>query len=100
MSIVMFIILYIVLLQCIEILGKGCLNAEMMTQLMQILDKQLKSHFERQNERQEKRKDEDYDDVTEEQLMEEVRTLCFTIMTYLLCKLKIHFLNKLFIVGI
>lgn len=59
------------LAKCVEILGKGCLSTEMMNQLMQILDKQLKNHFERQDERQDKRKDEDYDEVTEEQLLEE-----------------------------
>ncbi|KAL4220293.1 Importin-5 [Mactra antiquata] len=59
------------LAKCIEILGKGCLNGEMMQQLTQILQKQFDLHFEKQTERQEKRKDEDYDEVTEEQLLEE-----------------------------
>lgn len=35
-----------------------------MAELLKILDKQLKEHFEREVERLEKRKDEDYDEVS------------------------------------
>ncbi|KAL3846795.1 hypothetical protein ACJMK2_017751 [Sinanodonta woodiana] len=59
------------LARCIELLGKGCLSSENISQLLQILDKQLKEHFTRQEERQEKRKDEDYDEIVEETLLDE-----------------------------
>lgn len=59
------------LAKCVEILGKGCLTADYMQQTLAILDKYLVQHFERQAERQEKRMDEDYDEVTEEQLLQE-----------------------------
>lgn len=49
--------------QCIEFLGNGCLSEEAMQELLKILDKLLKEHFERAVERLEKRKDEDYDEV-------------------------------------
>lgn len=50
--------------QCIETLGNGCLSEPHMAELLKILDKQLKEHFEREVERLEKRKDEDYDEVS------------------------------------
>lgn len=59
------------LAQCIEVLGKGCLPEEHMSDVIQILDKKLKEHFERAQERQEKRKDEDYDEMVEEALLDE-----------------------------
>ncbi|XP_013418000.1 importin-5-like isoform X1 [Lingula anatina] len=59
------------LAQCIEKLGNGCLNDHQMSELVRILDKTMKDHFERQAERQEQRKDEDYDDVVEESLLDE-----------------------------
>ncbi|XP_071539871.1 importin-5 [Panulirus ornatus] len=55
----------------IEVLGMGCLTNDQMTELIRILDKSLKEHFERAVKRQEKRKDEDYDEVVEEQLLDE-----------------------------
>ncbi|XP_075236845.1 karyopherin beta 3 [Lycorma delicatula] len=57
--------------KCIEFLGNGCLSEEAMKELLRILDKLLKEHFERADERLEKRKDEDYDEVVEEKLVAE-----------------------------
>merc|ERR1712106_410482 len=57
--------------KCIEVLGLGCLTNDQMGELMRILDKSMKEHFERAVKRQEQRKDEDYDDVVEEQLLDE-----------------------------
>uniref|UniRef100_A0A1W7RAB9 Importin-5 n=1 Tax=Hadrurus spadix TaxID=141984 RepID=A0A1W7RAB9_9SCOR len=59
------------LAQCIEVLGQGCLIDEHMNEVIRILDKKLKEHFERAQERQEKRKDEDYDEMVEEILLDE-----------------------------
>ncbi|XP_034952088.1 importin-5 [Chelonus insularis] len=59
------------LAKCIELLGAGCLNAAQMAEILRILDKLLNEHFERAVARLEKRKDEDYDDVVEEQLVDE-----------------------------
>ncbi|CAB3366645.1 Hypothetical predicted protein [Cloeon dipterum] len=57
--------------KCIETLGEGCLTEATMTELIRILDKLLKEHFTHAEDRQEKRKDEDYDEVVEEQLVDE-----------------------------
>ncbi|KAA0204007.1 hypothetical protein HAZT_HAZT011606 [Hyalella azteca] len=57
--------------KCIEVLGSGCLSEEQTTELVKMLDKVLTNHFERANKRHEKRKDEDYDEVVEEQLLDE-----------------------------
>lgn len=51
------------LARCIEILGVNCLNEETMKELLQIIDKLLKTHFERAVDRREKHLDEDYDEV-------------------------------------
>jgi len=51
------------LARCIEVLGNGCLSPEAMQEILRILDKLLKDHFERAAARLEKRKDEDYDEV-------------------------------------
>lgn len=51
------------LAQCIETLGNGCLTEESMTELLRILDKMLKEHFERAQDRLKKHLDEDYDEV-------------------------------------
>nr|CAG4640621.1 EOG090X00U8 [Eulimnadia texana] len=59
------------LAKCIETLGKGCLSDASMGELVNIMGRLLKEHFERSVERQEKRKDEDYDEVVEEQLIDE-----------------------------
>ena len=50
--------------KCIEVLGIGCLNNDQMTELVRLLDKALKEHFERSVKRQEQRKDEDYDEAS------------------------------------
>ncbi|XP_076311257.1 importin-5-like isoform X2 [Tachypleus tridentatus] len=57
--------------KCIEVLGRGCLREEHMAELLKVLDKSLGDHFERARERQEKRKDEDYDELVEEELIDE-----------------------------
>ncbi len=44
------------LAKCIETLGSGCLNEEMMTELVKILDRLMKDHFTRSTERQVKKK--------------------------------------------
>ncbi|XP_064638859.1 importin-5-like [Lineus longissimus] len=59
------------LAKCIENMGNGCLTAEQLVELMRVLDKIIKEHFQKQAERQEQRKDEDYDEVVEENLMNE-----------------------------
>ena len=51
------------LAKCIESLGSGCLNDELMAELVKILDRLFTEHFQRSQERLEKRKDEDYDEV-------------------------------------
>jgi len=65
--------------KCIETLGNGCLSEPHMAELLKILDKQLKDHFEREVERLEKRKDEDYDEVVEEQLADENNDDIYTL---------------------
>ncbi|KAG7160960.1 Importin-5-like 1 [Homarus americanus] len=57
--------------KCIEVLGMGCLTNDQINELIRIIDKSLKEHFERAVKRQEQRKDEDYDEVVEEQLLDE-----------------------------
>ncbi|CAH1781938.1 unnamed protein product [Owenia fusiformis] len=57
--------------QCVERMGNGCLSAEVMAELLRILDKTLKDHFMKQQSRQDVRKDEDYDEVVEETLLDE-----------------------------
>lgn len=55
--------LVLFLLQCIEVLGLGFLSQEAMQEMLRILDRLIKDHFERAEARVEKRKDEDYDEV-------------------------------------
>ncbi|XP_049800660.1 importin-5 [Schistocerca nitens] len=57
--------------KCIETLGSFYLTAETVGELIRIVDKIMKDHFENAAARQEKRKDEDYDEVVEEQLVDE-----------------------------
>ncbi|XP_026272263.1 importin-5 [Frankliniella occidentalis] len=59
------------LAKCIEVLGLGFLSQEAMQEMLRILDRLIKDHFERAEARVEKRKDEDYDEVVEEQLEDE-----------------------------
>ncbi|XP_017777748.1 PREDICTED: importin-5 [Nicrophorus vespilloides] len=56
---------------CIETLGAGCLDKEMMDELLKIMNKLLTEHFERSQDRQKKHLDEDYDEVVQEQLEDE-----------------------------
>lgn len=62
-------------LQCVTVLNSKCLSEEQLNSLITVLDKFLKEHFERAEERQLKRKDEDYDELVEEELLEEVPLL-------------------------
>ncbi|KAK9870586.1 hypothetical protein WA026_008149 [Henosepilachna vigintioctopunctata] len=57
--------------RCIEKLGPGCLDQESMTELLKLIDKLMKEHFERANDRIKKHLDEDYDEVVQEQLEDE-----------------------------
>lgn len=57
--------------QCVTVLGTKCLSEEQMNNLIGVLDKFLREHFERADERQLKRKDEDYDELVEEELLDE-----------------------------
>jgi len=59
------------LCQCIDKLGKNCLNETQLQDLIKVIDTHLKEHFERHRLRQEKRNDEDYDDGVEEELIDE-----------------------------
>ncbi|XP_011500552.1 PREDICTED: importin-5 isoform X2 [Ceratosolen solmsi marchali] len=67
------------LAKCIETLGAGCLGPQSMTELLRILDKLLNEHFKKAFARLEKRKDEDYDDVVEEQLVDEDNEDLYTL---------------------
>lgn len=40
------------LAKCIEVLGNGCFTEEMMAELVKILDRLMKDHFQRATERQ------------------------------------------------
>lgn len=57
--------------QCVTVLNSKCLSEEQLNSLITVLDKFLKEHFERAEERQLKRKDEDYDELVEEELLDE-----------------------------
>lgn len=48
---------------CIETLGNGCMDPTSMAELLRIIDKLLKEHFERASDRHKKHLDEDYDEV-------------------------------------
>ncbi|KAL7845929.1 hypothetical protein AOLI_G00241210, partial [Acnodon oligacanthus] len=58
-------------LQCIELMGDGCLNNEHFEELGGILKGKLEEHFKNQELRQAKRQDEDYDEQVEETLQDE-----------------------------
>lgn len=64
--------LTVVALQCIELMGEGCLNNEHFEELGGILKGKLEEHFKNQELRQAKRQDEDYDEGMEETLQDEV----------------------------
>ncbi|GFU12418.1 importin-5 [Nephila pilipes] len=57
--------------QCIEILNCQCLQPEDMSNLINLLNKNLTNHFELSAFRNERRKDEDYDEVVEESLLKQ-----------------------------
>jgi hypothetical protein len=57
--------------KCVDTLGSGFLNAEILNQIFGSLEKVMKDHFEKETKRLEKRHDEDYDDEVEEQLLED-----------------------------
>uniref|UniRef100_A0A1A9WGS4 TOG domain-containing protein n=1 Tax=Glossina brevipalpis TaxID=37001 RepID=A0A1A9WGS4_9MUSC len=70
------------LAKCIETLGPNCLNEESMKQVLEIISKYMKEHFERADKRLQARNEEDYDDLVEEELIEQDDT-----DTYLLSKI-------------
>jgi hypothetical protein len=57
--------------RCIEFMGMRALNEEQMAATIKVLGKYLAEHFNKQEQRHEMRKDEDYDDETEDQLLDE-----------------------------
>lgn len=52
-------------------MGVKALNEEQMGQVIKTLNKYLAEHFTKQEQRHELRRDEDYDDETEDQLLDE-----------------------------
>ena len=52
-------------------MGTRALNEEQLSSIIKILNKNLAEHFTKQEQRQELRRDEDYDDETEDQLLDE-----------------------------
>lgn len=57
--------------RCIEKLGIGCLDQDSMNELLKLIDKLMKEHFERATDRVSKVLDEDYDEIVQEQLEDE-----------------------------
>lgn len=57
--------------KCVEFMGTRALNEEQLNSIIKILNKNLAEHFTKQEQRQELRRDEDYDDETEDQLLDE-----------------------------
>jgi len=57
--------------KCVEFMGERALNEEQMSAVIKILNKNLGEHFAKQEGRQQARRDEDYDDETEEILLDE-----------------------------
>lgn len=59
------------LADCITTLGMNSLNEQQMQEVIRVIDTHFTEHFERYREMQSKREDEDYDDDTEEALIDE-----------------------------
>jgi len=57
--------------KCVEFMGTRALNDEQMSSVIKILNKNLGEHFTKQEQRHEARRDEDYDDETEDILLDE-----------------------------
>ncbi|XP_056644461.1 importin-5 [Diorhabda sublineata] len=57
--------------RCIQKLGPNYIDQESMTEILRIIDKLMKEHFERANDRHKKHLDEDYDEEVQEQLEDE-----------------------------
>lgn len=57
--------------KCVDFMGVKALNEEQMDQVIKTLNKYLAEHFTKQEQRHELRRDEDYDDETEDQLLDE-----------------------------
>lgn len=57
--------------KCVEFMGPRALNQEQVQTVIKVLDKYLGEHFTKQQQRHEMRRDEDYDDETEDQLLDE-----------------------------
>ena len=59
-------------------MGVKALNEEQMGQVIKTLNRYLEEHFTKQEQRHELRRDEDYDDETEDQLLDEVSFYFFS----------------------
>lgn len=57
--------------KCVEFMGPRALNEEQLSSVIKILNKNLSEHFTKQEQRHEARRDEDYDDETEDILLDE-----------------------------
>lgn len=57
--------------KCVDFMGSRALNEEQLASVIKILNKYLAEHFTKQEQRHELRRDEDYDDETEDQLLDE-----------------------------
>lgn len=57
--------------KCVEFMGARALNDEQMSSVIKILNKNLGEHSTKQEQRHEARRDEDYDDETEDILLDE-----------------------------
>ena len=57
--------------KCVDFMGPIALNEEQLASVIKILNKYLAEHFNKQEQRHEMRRDEDYDDETEDQLLDE-----------------------------
>lgn len=63
-------------------MGVKALNEEQMGQVIKTLNRYLEEHFTKQEQRHELRRDEDYDDETEDQLLDEVSFYFFVISRF------------------
>lgn len=63
-------------------MGVKALNEEQMGQVIKTLNRYLEEHFTKQEQRHELRRDEDYDDETEDQLLDEVSFYLFFISRF------------------
>ncbi|RNA44474.1 Importin-5, partial [Brachionus plicatilis] len=57
--------------KCVEFMSTRALNQDQVETVIKVLNKYLSEHFTKQQQRLEMRRDEDYDDETEDQLLDE-----------------------------